>query len=151
MNTNDNISFDHDKIEIIFPFYFVFDKSLKIISSGKSLNKIFPNIINSNFEDSFFFKRPFSISYTIPSISEYTNQIIILASKNNPEIILRGQLLNLENEKMIFIGSPWLTSPEDLSKLNLNIPDFAIHDVTTDMLQLVKNKEIMSKDILSLV
>jgi signal transduction histidine kinase/CheY-like chemotaxis protein/HPt (histidine-containing phosphotransfer) domain-containing protein len=151
LNKNDNISFDHDKIEIIFPFYFVFDKSLKIISSGKSLSKIFPNVINSNFEESFLFKRPFSISYSITSISEYTNQIIILASKKNPEIILRGQILNLENEKLIFIGSPWLTSPEDLSKLNLNIPDFAIHDATTDMLQLLKNKEIMSIDILSLV
>ncbi len=151
MNTNNNISFDKARIEILFPFYFVIDHALKIRAAGKSLKKIFPNIINSSFEETFTITRPLSIPYSISSIREISNQIMVLTSKKNPGIIIRGQVLHLEAAEIIFLGSPWLTSQDDLAALHLDIPDFAIHDATTDMLQMMHKKEIMSKDILTLI
>ena len=151
MSEQNKISFNNSEITLLFPFYFAINNSLKIVSAGNSILKLIPNIVNSDFKNEFEFKRPFSVSYTFNSIQEYCNQVIILISKKVPDILFRGQILKSSNDKIIFIGSPWITTPEDLLKFNLTIPDFAIHDSTTDMIQLINNKEIMSKDILSLV
>ena len=146
-----NIVFNESEIAKLFPFYFSMDENLNIISAGDSIKKLAPTIINSQFEKYFSFKRPFSISYNFKSILEYTNQVIVIITNELPQITLRGQLIVIEEKQLVFLGSPWLTSADDFPKFNLNISDFAIHDATTDMLQLIKRKEIMSKDMLLLV
>ena len=151
MTEQNKISFDNSEIAILFPFYFAFDDSLKIISAGNSIKKLIPNIVDSDFQAQFGFKRPFSVSYSFNSITEFSNQVVIIVVKKIPDILLRGQIMQSKDNSLIFIGSPWITKTEDLQKFKLNIPDFAIHDSTTDMLQLLNNKELMSKDILLLV
>jgi PAS domain-containing protein len=49
------------------------------------------------------------------------------------------------------LGSPWITNADDLNILNLKIPDFALHDTLTDMIQLLKSKDLLMEDIQSLV
>jgi signal transduction histidine kinase/CheY-like chemotaxis protein len=145
----EKIIFPQETVEILFPFYFVINNNFKIIKAGKSLLKLHKNIINSNFENEFCFKRPFSVELSFESISEFINQIFILSSLKQPNLLMRGQMI-INNQQLIFIGSPWLTSTEDLEKFNLNIVDFALHDGVTDMLQVLNTKEIITKDIIKL-
>ena len=51
----------------------------------------------------------------------------------------------------MFIGSPWVTNVEDMEKKGLFVTDFALHDATPDMLQVLKTQEIVTNDIKTLV
>jgi signal transduction histidine kinase/CheY-like chemotaxis protein/HPt (histidine-containing phosphotransfer) domain-containing protein len=149
MTTKRNIFFNMDIIGKLFPFYIHTDQNLKIISVGKSLTKINCNLIEKNFADEFVFKRPFSLEYSIKSISEFLNQVIILSMKSKDNLMLRGQII-IKNNQLYFLGSPWITTEKDFENFNLTIPDFAIHDGVTDMVQLLNAKEIITKDIIQL-
>jgi len=151
LKKEEQIFFEKDTINFLFPFYFIIDESLQIIDAGKSIRKLLPKIIGSNLREVFQFKRPFNVQYNFNSISEYNNQIIILSNLHVNNMLFRGQIVIANKDKIIFLGSPWITSAEDLAKHNLVIPDFAIHDVTTDMIQIIKTKEIISNDIEKLV
>ena len=76
------IKIQNNKLDfnLLFPFYFVLSDTLQIIDTGKSLNKIWPNLKGKNLSDAFAFKRPWSLKYTYESILEYSNQIFILNS-----------------------------------------------------------------------
>lgn len=152
MEKEKNISFNNAIIETLFPFYFVFDKTLQITEAGKSIKKIVPTIIGSTLNNLFTIKRPhFFVSNNFESLVETVNQVIILQTNNQPEILLRGQLICLSNKEIVFVGSPWITSANDFTVYNLNIPDFAIHDSITDMLQVLQTKDIISQDIDKLI
>ena len=142
------LSLTNKQLNELFPFYFIVDRALVIIQAGKSLLKLSPAIVGDNFKNHFTFKRPtFEIKYTFESINSYSNQVFILEfRKAGDHIFLRGQIITI-NDTLLFVGSPWIVEPEDLDKHNLLIKDFAIHDPVTDMVQLLKTKQLSFEDI----
>ncbi len=143
---------DNELLDNLFPFYFVADESLKITKAGKGHLKLFPDIIGQSFSAYFSFKRPSSVSYHFSSIIEYYNQIFILDSIPLKNLLFRGQMIHLQKSQMLlFVGSPWIINVDDLKKYNLLLTDFALHDTITDMLQIVKTKDIMMNDIKHLI
>ena len=144
-------SLPRNTLDLISPFHFTFDRDLKIISAGKGIEKIAPNIVGSDFSKLFQFKRPFSTQYEFDSIIKYTKQIFLLDSVDS-ELILRGQIIHVEqSEELIFIGSPWVTKVNDLEKYGLLITDFALNDTTPDLLHVFQAQEIAIKEIKQLV
>ncbi len=143
------IKIQNNKLDfnLLFPFYFVLSDTLQIIDTGKSLNKIWPNLKGKNLSDAFAFKRPWSLKYTYESILEYSNQIFILNSTQNNNIF-RGQIISLTSSKQIlFIGTPWFVSAEEMQSNGLLLNDFALHDVMPDMFQFLKASNINTSDI----
>ncbi len=136
-----------DTLNLIFPFHFVIDKTLTIRKAGKSIEKIFPSIIGSAFQDIFRLKRPSSAAYHFDTLLEYSHQIFIIEYMEKG-ILFRGQIIYLEQRKsIIFIGSPWVKDVDELEKNGILITDFSLHDTTPDMLQVFKSQEIMLNDI----
>jgi PAS domain S-box-containing protein len=145
-----NFIFDERNFRKIFPFFVVIDSDLKIIDLGPSMNKILGDLSGRRFEDVFEFVRPkLSILNTYESFLDHQNIVIILESKEYPlKTRFRGQFIFIENDqKMIYINSPWITNVLDLGFHNLLISDFAIHDTITDNLQLLHSKEIVNDDM----
>lgn len=143
---------DNELLDNLFPFYFLADESLKISKAGKGHLKLFPDIIGQSISSYFTFKRPASASYHFSSIIEYYNQIFILDSTELKGLLFRGQMIPLEKKQvLLFVGSPWIVNVDDLKKYNLLLTDFALHDTITDMLQIVKTKDIMMNDIKHLI
>ena len=117
------------------------DKTLCVTDSGPSAKKLIPEILNSNFQNTFKFKRPsLGISYSYESIKSYSNQVFILQSTFNGRIVLRGEFQEIQ-DNLIFIGSPWLLKIEDLDSFNLTVSDFAVNDPVTDLLQVLSMRE----------
>ena len=133
----------------LFPFHFTLDQDLKVTGAGKALLKFFPNLIGEKFSDKFVFKRPtIGIRYAFDSISEYTNQIIILQLKQGKEtdnMLIRGQVLVVK-DRILFVGSPWVTKVEDLDKFGLQLTDFAVHDPVTDLLNVLNVNQLAFED-----
>jgi PAS domain S-box-containing protein len=146
------IDINSDKLESLFPFHFILNSDIKIVSFGKGLKKLVPQISNDLFETHFSIKRPSRISSLKDEILDITEQVMIIESKANKELLLRGQFMYFENEKMIlFAGAPWITDVDELNKLHLSINDFPIHNTVTDMIQIIKSKETVMDDIKELV
>jgi signal transduction histidine kinase len=120
----------------LFPFYLVLDNSLTVTDAGDSIKKIIPNLIDSKFSENFKFLRPgIGIKYELDSIKNFDNQIFIIQTiVNKQSFRLKGEIIAF-SEKVIFVGSPWITDESDFNKLGLKLADFALHDSGIDMMQ----------------
>ena len=130
---------DSELLDKLFPFRFVLDRNLKILSKGPGLKKLMPD--GTDFESCFRFVRPgLGIRYERDSILEYLNQIFLLKiTLSETSVLLKGQFIDFESEqRLMFCGSPWITNEIDFEKTGLKLKDFALHDSLVDMLQHVK-------------
>lgn len=136
------------KLNILFPFYFITDNSLTVTDAGKSLQKLFPGIVGRQLADCFRFRRPGKVAYQFDSILNYTDQIFILESAEKESLLFRGQILKIDGlPNLLFAGSPWITNADDLTKYELLLTDFALHDTTVDMIRTITSKEVMMNDM----
>ena len=147
------ILFEEDIFDRIFPFYVQFDDQLKVRKLGHSLRKILGDIESKHFSEVFKFVRPrLSIEAKFNSFLENQNTIVILESIDYPIVTrFRGQLVYENNSNTIlYLNSPWITETIDLGLHNLLISDFALHDTMTDVLQVLRSKEIVNEDLMTL-
>ena len=63
-------------------------------------------------------------------------------------MLLKGQFVPLVDEKrLLFVGSPWITNEEVFEQTGLKIRDFALHDSLVDLLQHVKVQQMAVEDV----
>jgi PAS domain S-box-containing protein len=73
---------------------------------------------------------------------------VVIECINENKSSLRGQIEFIEyNNTLLFIGSPWFGSMEDVKKNNLNIDNFAKHDPLIDLLHVLKTQEITTEEL----
>jgi two-component system, sensor histidine kinase len=148
MAVNSFINISTAEFEQLFPFYFIINRELEILATGKSLQKLIPGAEGSRFSEVFHIKRPHFIYSCYNDFDSLTNQVIILQHRSHSKILLRGQFIQFrESNQLLFAGAPWITSAAEMQELNLNINDFALHNNTTDMIQVIKSMEIANDDI----
>jgi signal transduction histidine kinase len=147
----DQMIFNAQLLEELFPFFIIIEQDLSITFTGKSLRKIIPEAIS--FEDTFAFIRPkLGIEYKFNSILKFKDQVFILQIKNlSYPINLKGQFVfDSHNNRLLFCGSPWITSDDDFIKTNLYISDFALHDSVLDLLQVTSSLRMEYDDKVTL-
>lgn len=150
MNT-DGVFFDAQQFNRLYPFYIQLDENLIIESYGKSLEKMAPGFKKKPFEELIRFKRPYLEKADRESILSLVNQMIVIDLVNK-KISLRGQLEILNDSgKVLFIGTPWFGSMEQVKENGLNIHDFAFHDPLIDLLHVLKTQEITNTDLKQLL
>ena len=66
-------------------------------------------------------------------LSELTDLTIHLARRDAPENVIRGQFIE-DEERWLFVGSPYIFSIDDLHRTGLQIGDLPLHDSTGDLL-----------------
>ncbi|MCO6149183.1 PAS domain S-box protein [Flavobacterium sp. NRK1] len=146
-----NLTFSEDSFNTIFPFYILFDDALVITSFGKSIAKLFPSLKKGKHLSEYFIsKRPFLETMDIKNILENLNQLIILESILNKDLLMRGQFTQM-NDNILFVGSPWFASLEEVRKNNLTIFDFANYDPQLDLLQILNTQQTTNKELKSLL
>jgi hypothetical protein len=134
----------------IFPFYIRINKELEITSVGKSLKKINSSIIGRHFFDLFKVTRPFVENESFATLKSLQKQLVVIDSiiDGATNFSIRGQIESLKTgHELLFIGSPWFDSIENVNNAGLNLHDFAHHDTLTDMLHLLKTQEITNQDL----
>jgi PAS domain S-box-containing protein len=142
--------FNADSFNELFPFYILIDTNLKIKGFGKSLAKTFPAIkLDDNFASIFGVKRPFVENPTFDSLRAIFNQLVILETSIN-KIDLRGQFQQ-HNDSILFVGSPWFISMNQVAERKLTLHDFAYHDPLLDLLHVLKTQEITTQELKELL
>ncbi|AZQ65269.1 response regulator [Flammeovirga pectinis] len=127
---------------LLSPFYFIVDKNLTIISNGKSFEKLFPDSCFNKLENYLKLARPWSIDFTYDDIKNQLKKVFVFQNSER-DLVLRGQVVLLEEDELIlFLGSPWMKTTDELIKHKLSLTDFALNDPTPDAVQLLKMNEI---------
>lgn len=138
--------FKEESFNKLFPYFILIDSVFQIVGFGKSIAKICPNLKeNVSFNDFFALKRPKAETNTFDELLHFSNQLVVIESKLDG-VALRGQF-ELHNGQLLFVGSPWFNSMNEVVEKNLTINDFAIHDPLLDLLHVLKNQEISAKEI----
>lgn len=138
--------FKEESFNKLFPYFILIDSTFQIVGYGKSIAKICPNLkANVSFNDFFALKRPKAETNTFDELLHFSNQLVVIES-NLDGVALRGQFELLDGQ-LLFVGSPWFNSMNEVVDKNLTINDFAIHDPLLDLLHVLKNQEISAKEL----
>jgi PAS domain S-box-containing protein len=140
--------FEKQQFNRLFPFYIRINQNLDIVDYGQTLQKVFPNRHKLPLSDSCIIKRPADIDLNYNTLKNIAGQQVIIECLNEKRFKLRGQIEYLENsEELLFLGSPWFGSIEEVIENNLTLDDFAYHDPMIDLLHVLKTQEITSDDL----
>jgi len=147
-----NIAFNIEQFENIFPFYFIINRDGRIERHGITLGKLIQLPKHPLFTDYFKVSRPILSDNSFTTLQKHTKKLFILEINPGNPIQLRGQFEYLnEMDQLVFIGSPWFNSMEQVKSHQLNISDFAIHDPLIDLLHVLKTQEIVNEEVKELL
>lgn len=151
MNTVSNFCFNHHQFSKLFPFYILINQDSQIASFGESIGKLCAIEKGGLFSNAFKLKRP-SMDFNINELDSIIDQVIIIESRFNSKLVLRGQFEYTEHkENVFFIGTPWFGSMDQIVENHLSINDFAKHDSMIDLLHVLKTQEITTNEIKELL
>lgn len=137
-----------ERLNRLFPFYILINENSLIESYGKSLQKICPGFDLQPIGNFIDVKRPLLEKADYPSLISLKNQLVVFDLLPVEKVSFRGQIEFLEeSNQLLFIGSPWFGSMEQVKENNLNIHDFAFHDPLIDLLHVLKNQEITNDEL----
>lgn len=139
--------FNEDHFNRLFPFYLLLNRRMEVTAYGSSLKKMELVQPSCSFHDYLFCKRPRFEQPDFSTIAGIAGQLVMVQSKVNNKIILRGQWELLDKDHIIFLGSPWFHSVEEVIKNRLSLNDFANYDPTIDLLHVLKTQELVSGDL----
>ena len=114
------------EVDRVFPFHLVLAPDGVIVSLGRSLVRIVPAVVGQRIDEAFACDRAV--------LAGHPDQLVLLRSRARDGLVLRGQLVPSADGGRIFVGSPQITSPEEMDPLGLRITDFAGHDPVSDFL-----------------
>ena len=131
----------------VFPFYFAWDAHDIITESGTSLRKICPRAIpGARLQDVFHAQSPEG-DFCDAHARANPDRLFLLEDLRQ-KVKLRGQVLLLDRPRRGFmLGSPWLTEPDQAHQLGLTTHDFAVHDQTLDLLQVLQMQRKVTTDL----
>jgi PAS domain S-box-containing protein len=145
-------SFNKTQFNRLFPFYILINRDLKVISLGKSISKLCDLNKDKKFNALFSIPRPMTPIDSFDDLIVLQNQLVVLESATPQKLLFRGQFEYLsETDEVLFVGSPWFGSMEQVRENNLVINDFARHDPLIDLLHVMKSQDITNEDLKELV
>ena len=119
-----NYNFSEDQLNRLFPFHFILNENLEIISSGKSIKKLLGFTDGIPFDQILYIKRPELEITNFEDLRNNFNHLLIIGSKTHNTFMLRCQIEPLEGDKIIFAGTPWFYSVEEVKSSKLTLNDF---------------------------
>ncbi len=145
-----SISLPAESFERVFPFYLAWDDELKITSWGPSLAKICHDVdCGRSVKELFAMIRPHGEISAAFFQSHVTH--LLLFQHVNTGTKFRGQLLQLADQGVtVMLASPWLQDTAQMEELGMTFSDFAIHDQSMDLLQLLQTQQMANQDLTKL-
>ena len=131
----------------VFPFFFAWDSEMRLALYGPSLPKICEDLaIGRPVNHLFELIRP-AVSFEVANLKEQTG-VLFFFQHLASEIRFRGQILVLPKPGLtVMLCSPWMQNTDELERLGITFADFAIHDTSLDLLQLLQTQQMVNRDL----
>lgn len=129
-----------------FPFHVAVGEGMEVLQLGSTLARLCPDVrVGTNFAAAFKSLRPDgNLSWTW--LIENRRTFILLEHRSS-RLQLRGEFMPLPGGKSaLFLGSPWITDPQEFAARGLSFDDFAVHDPVVDLLQVLQSSQTALDD-----
>jgi len=140
------VRLDNTAFAELFPFHVAFDRDLRLIQCGRSLLRLDPMLVAGSALASHLRVRRPELALDFDALVAKRGALVLLEHLRSG-LRLRGQIVALEGgSAAVFIGSPWLTNPDELATFRLSVEDFATHDPVVDLLHMVQAQKLAAED-----
>jgi two-component system, sensor histidine kinase and response regulator len=131
----------------VFPFFFAWDSGMRLVQYGPSLPKICEDlVIGRPVNQCFDLIRP-DMSFEEGNLREQTD-VLFFFRHIASEVRFRGQILLMPAQGLtVMLCSPWMQDTDELDRLGITFADFAIHDPSLDLLQLLQTQQMVNRDL----
>lgn len=145
------IRLEGEDVARLFPFYFAWDPSLRIVHFGPSLKKVCQDVAVGAPVAELFYRIHGQDPFIDPEQARFASDNLYLFQHLKSRVRFRGQLVHQAREgQVLMLCSPWLESTTELDQHDLTYQDFALHDATLDLLQILQTQHMANKDLLTL-
>jgi signal transduction histidine kinase/CheY-like chemotaxis protein len=126
-----------------FPFHLVLDRNLRVLQVASGLHGVCPDVREGSLlGDSFEFPSHQARNITPSAIESNPNAMYLLRHRATG-LQLRGQFACDGNPPVLFfLGSPWVTSVEQLKGFGLTLSSFPPHAAAADYLFLLRARDV---------
>jgi PAS domain S-box-containing protein len=136
-----------EAFERIFPFYLAWNSDLRVTGCGASLAKICDDVV-----EGVALTAVFAMIRPHGEVSQAYFQAhvehLLLFQHRATGTRFRGQLLQLPDQGVsVMLASPWLQETSQMEELGMTFADFAIHDQSLDLLQLLQTQQMANQDL----
>ncbi|XP_013398204.2 guanylate cyclase soluble subunit beta-2, partial [Lingula anatina] len=137
----DSLHIDPRNFCTAFPFHIIFDRELCVLQSGTGIQRLCPEIraAGSSLRENFVLEHPL-INMTWDNIVMFINAVFVFSVKQT-RMPLKGQIVLLNLDAMLFICSPRLTNLNELMDKQFYLSDIPIYDVTRELILLNQQRE----------
>ena len=139
---------DQIQFNQVFPFHLTVDDDLCVTGCGVALARVCGDLtLGSLLADRFEIQQPIADqSMDVRWFLEQKERLFLLSHRQT-KLLLRGQFLPSSlTGGFVFLGSPWLASPDQLETFGLTMSDFAVHDPMVDLLQVAQSQTLALND-----
>lgn len=134
-------------LRMAFPFYLAWDDQLILKSCGDSFKKICPTAEPGKpIAELFTIRRP--AQKMSARLFQESSDLLFLLAIHGSDFSFRGQVIWFpETKHFLMLGAPWINDPDDVVRVGLSHSDFAVHDQTMDLLQVVQTQRMANQDL----
>ncbi len=130
-----------------FPFFVEWDSDLRIKTTGPSLHKVCANALPGvPITGLFALRRP--VGEMSADFFRRSGSLLFLFEIIGTDLMLRGEIAVQEHsDDFLMLAAPWISDPEEIERRGLTFSDFAVHDQTMDLLQIVQTQRMANDDL----
>lgn len=131
----------------LFPFYIRTDGELRVVGTGPSLTKVLSGVVQGlPLADAFRLVRPEKPLVSETLLQDGSTLFLFESVDDGPK--WRGQVFPLEDgEGFLMLCKPWFSEPDEIERHGLTMADFAGHDQTIDLLQILQSQRMANDDL----
>ena len=136
-----------EAFERLFPFHVAWDASMRLTAVGVSMRKVGEDVVpGAEVGELFRMIRP-QAELTAAFFAAHEERLLLFEHRGSG-VAFRGQLVPLrERGVTVMVASPWLSDPAQFEALGLTAADFAIHDPSMDLLQVLQTQQMANQDL----
>jgi signal transduction histidine kinase len=130
-----SLKLDADQLDRTFPFHLQLDRGLQVQAMGPSLRKLVPDLgAGDPFTRHFLVNQPAGIG-TFEDWTAGAGDLVILRSRSNPAVVLRGTVEPVGDNGLIFLVTVAAASFDKMRQLGLGLKDYALYDSVAEVLR----------------
>jgi diguanylate cyclase (GGDEF)-like protein len=137
------VAFSGSIRESIFPFLLEVDTSLQVARIGPLMQRICPDIqYGANLFDHFELDGAAAEIKTHAALGEYARRSIVMKSRCAEPRVFKGEwFLDDGEQRLCFLGWPWIRDGDELSKMGITLHDIPAHNPLGDLLLLLRSSQ----------
>jgi class 3 adenylate cyclase len=131
---------DVELLQTVFPFHFAIDREMRIVRHGAKLTRLRPTLkIGDAFGEHLRIKKPVRAA-SFADIESQLDALYLINVIDSPAE-LRGQMVRVSEDVLLFIGQPLTRNLKEVKALGLTLRDFPLYDTSGDLLFLLQAQQ----------